>query len=50
LPVRCPGGPLALGSQDHPVHEDIKMELVYLGGIFIFGIIYWLISRVEARK
>jgi len=31
-------------------HEDIKMELVYLGGIFIFGIIYWLISRTEARK
>ena len=31
-------------------HEDIKMELVYLGGIFIFGIIYWLISRAEARK
>jgi len=31
-------------------HEDIKMELVYLAGIFIFGIIYWLISRAEARK
>lgn len=31
-------------------HEDIKMELVYLGGIFIFGIIYWLISRAEAQK
>jgi len=31
-------------------HEDIMMELVYLGGIFIFGIIYWLIARAEARK
>ncbi|MFW6127170.1 MAG: protoglobin domain-containing protein [Thermodesulfobacteriota bacterium] len=31
-------------------HEDIYMELVYLGGIFIFGIIYWLIARTEARK
>jgi len=31
-------------------HEDIKMELIYLGGIFIFGIIYWLISRAEAQK
>ena len=31
-------------------HEGIKMELVYLGGIFLFGIIYWLISRAEARK
>ncbi|MEJ2092189.1 MAG: protoglobin domain-containing protein [Syntrophobacterales bacterium] len=31
-------------------HEDIKLELVYLGGIFIFGIIYWLIVRAETRK
>jgi len=31
-------------------HEDIKMEVVYLGGIFIFGIIYWLIARTEAKK
>jgi len=31
-------------------HEDIYMELVYLGGIFIFGIIYWLIARTEAKK
>jgi uncharacterized membrane protein (DUF373 family) len=30
--------------------EDIQLELVYLGGIFIFGIIYWLISRAEAKK
>ncbi len=31
-------------------HEDIMLELVYLGGIFIFGIIYWLIVRTETRK
>ncbi|MFZ2088215.1 MAG: protoglobin domain-containing protein [Desulfobaccales bacterium] len=31
-------------------HEDIQSELVYLGGIFVFGIIYWLISRTEAKK
>jgi uncharacterized membrane protein (DUF373 family) len=31
-------------------HEEIKTELVYLGGIFVFGIIYWLIARVEAAK
>ncbi len=27
-------------------HEDIKMELIYLGGILI----YWLLSRAEAEK
>jgi uncharacterized membrane protein (DUF373 family) len=31
-------------------HEDIKMELVYLGGILIFGVIYWLFSRTEAKR
>jgi len=31
-------------------HEEVKTELVYLAGIFIFGIIYWLISRAEHRK
>lgn len=31
-------------------HEDLKTELVYLAGIFIFGIIYWLIARAEARR
>ncbi len=31
-------------------HEDIKMELIYLGGILIFGLIYWLLSRAEAEK
>ena len=31
-------------------HETVQMELVYLGGIFIFGIIYWLIVRAEAKR
>jgi uncharacterized membrane protein (DUF373 family) len=31
-------------------HESIQMELVYLGGIFVFGIIYWLIARAEAGR
>jgi|UniRef100_A0A7C5EP11 uncharacterized membrane protein (DUF373 family)/hemoglobin-like flavoprotein len=31
-------------------HEDLKMEVLYLGGIFIFGLIYWLISRAEVRQ
>ena len=31
-------------------HETMQMELVYLGGIFIFGIIYWLIVRVESKR
>jgi uncharacterized membrane protein (DUF373 family) len=31
-------------------HEELKTELVYLGAIFIFGIIYWLTVRAEARQ
>ncbi len=31
-------------------HESIQMETVYLGGISVFGIIYWFIARAEARK
>jgi uncharacterized membrane protein (DUF373 family) len=31
-------------------HEDIKMDLVYLAGILIFGLIYWLIARTEVKK
>ena len=31
-------------------HEELQTELVYLGGIFVFGIIYWLIGRGEAKK
>jgi uncharacterized membrane protein (DUF373 family) len=31
-------------------HEAMQMEMVYLGGIFIFGIIYWLIVRVESKR
>ncbi len=28
-------------------HEDLKIEFVYLGGIFILGLIFWLVSRTE---
>ncbi|OGP69516.1 MAG: hypothetical protein A2Y80_06065, partial [Deltaproteobacteria bacterium RBG_13_58_19] len=31
-------------------HESLQVEMVYLGGIFILGVIFWLISRTEARK
>jgi uncharacterized membrane protein (DUF373 family) len=31
-------------------HETVQMELVYLGGIFIFGLIYWLIVRAETKR
>lgn len=31
-------------------HEEVQTELVYLGGILIFGLIYWLISRAEAKR
>ena len=31
-------------------HEEVKTELVYLAGIFVFGIIYWLVARTEAKK
>ena len=31
-------------------HEAMQMELVYLGGIFIFGIIYCLIVRAESKR
>lgn len=31
-------------------HEDLKIELVYLGGIFILGLIFWLVSRTETRQ
>ncbi len=30
-------------------HEDLKVELIYLGGILILGLIFWLISRTEKR-
>ncbi len=31
-------------------HEDLKIELVYLGGILILGLIFWLVSRSEMRQ
>jgi uncharacterized membrane protein (DUF373 family) len=31
-------------------HEPLETELVYLGGILVFGIIYWLTVRVEAKR
>jgi uncharacterized membrane protein (DUF373 family) len=31
-------------------HEAIQVELMYLTGILILGVIYWLISRTEARR
>jgi uncharacterized membrane protein (DUF373 family) len=31
-------------------HEEVKTELVYLVGIFIFGIIYWLVARTEVKR
>ena len=31
-------------------HEDIKVEILDLGGILILGLIFWLVSRTEARK
>lgn len=31
-------------------HEDLRVELVYLGGILILGLIFWLVSRTEMRR
>jgi uncharacterized membrane protein (DUF373 family) len=31
-------------------HESIQVESLYLAGILILGLIFWLISRAEARK
>uniref|UniRef100_A0A7V4LD19 Heme-binding sensor globin domain-containing protein n=1 Tax=Desulfobacca acetoxidans TaxID=60893 RepID=A0A7V4LD19_9BACT len=31
-------------------HESVQAELIYLGGILVFGLIYWLTVRAEARK
>jgi uncharacterized membrane protein (DUF373 family)/hemoglobin-like flavoprotein len=31
-------------------HESLETEILYLGGIFILGMIYWLVSRTEKRK
>jgi uncharacterized membrane protein (DUF373 family) len=31
-------------------HETVQEELIYLGGILVFGLIYWLTARAEIRK
>lgn len=31
-------------------HESLKTELMYLAGIFILGLIYWLVTKAEAKK
>jgi len=31
-------------------HEDLKVEVLYLAGILVLGLIYWLISRTEKRR
>ncbi len=31
-------------------HEPLQVEALYLGGILVLGMIYWLVSRAETRK
>ena len=31
-------------------HEPVQTEMLYLAGILILGVIFWLVSRAEARK
>ena len=31
-------------------HETLETLALYLGGVFILGVIFWLVSRAEARK
>src|SRR4030067_3256350 len=31
-------------------HESLQVEIMYLAGILILGVIYWLGSRTEIRK
>ncbi|MEW6387890.1 MAG: protoglobin domain-containing protein [Thermodesulfobacteriota bacterium] len=31
-------------------HESVQMEMVYLGGILVLGLIYWLVSRTETQR
>ncbi len=31
-------------------HESLQAEMLYLGGIFILGVIFWLVTRAEAKK
>jgi uncharacterized membrane protein (DUF373 family)/hemoglobin-like flavoprotein len=31
-------------------HESLQAEAIYLAGILVLGLIYWLVSRAEVRK
>jgi uncharacterized membrane protein (DUF373 family) len=31
-------------------HTDLKTELMYLGGILILGVIFWLVTKAETKK
>jgi len=31
-------------------HEALQTEILYLAGILVLGVIYWLVSRSELRK
>ena len=31
-------------------HEPLQTELLYLGGILILGVIFWLVTKAEAKK
>ncbi len=31
-------------------HESLQTELIYLGGILILGVIFWLVTKAEAKK
>jgi uncharacterized membrane protein (DUF373 family) len=31
-------------------HESLQVESLYLAGILVLGVIYWLVSRAEVRK
>lgn len=31
-------------------HESLQTEMLYLGGILVLGVIFWLVTRAEAKK
>jgi hypothetical protein len=31
-------------------HEPVQTEAMYLAGVLVLGLIFWLVSRAEARK
>ena len=31
-------------------HESLQTEILYLGGILILGVIFWLVTKAEAKK